>query len=211
MLKRIVAILSLSTMGIAPAAAQAVGIRPLTQDTLEEAKRIETVNELTRLASLLVVVLRTRSQGRSFADADAVLALAKDPPFSVLIQSPFIRVAAESLEARRKFVEPTFESLEAINGRLVEIEVSPGPSMATADAVENVVIKRGAQVLRPIKANIQPTTVQNRLGMNRELSAGTFTFDYAAFDPTTTITLVVVGRAGNFELELRPEELSSLR
>jgi hypothetical protein len=39
---------------------------------------------------------------------------------------------------------------------------------------------------------------------------GRFTFDFAAFEPTSTITLVLISKAGIFNWDLSSEELALL-
>jgi hypothetical protein len=193
--------------------AQGSGIRPLTTDTFEEAQKVPDINALTRIASPLIVMLESRLNGsnRDETETNRLMRLGTDSPFHVTVNSPFVRVATIAIEARRKYAAPTFAPLETENAKLVELEVTPGSSLTTADAIENVIIKRGAEIVRPVKTDVHPKTFETRMGVKKELSEGTFTFDFAAFEPTSAITLIMIGAAGNFELDLRPEELAKLR
>jgi hypothetical protein len=95
----------------------------------------------------------------------------------------------------------------------VDIVVTPGPSFLTADAIQDVVLKRGDQIIRPLARNVAPTTVQNAMGASRTLAEGRFTFDMAAFSTSTPgpVTIVLIGQRGNFEWDMYSNELDSLR
>lgn len=102
-------------------------------------------------------------------------------------------------------------SVDTLNRAGVSIEVSPGSSLATADAIEDVVLKRGDTIIRAIASNVEPRTIENAMGFKRELSVGSFTFDMAALQPTGSVTIVCIGRRDNYEVTLTATELSYLR
>jgi hypothetical protein len=137
--------------------------------------------------------------------------LPKDPPFSVTISTPWTRAAIAALEAKRKYEPAPSLSIDALNRLGLSINVSPGSSLTTADAIENVVIKRGEIIIRPIDRSVKPHTIQNAMGAKRELSSGSFTFEMDALQPTTDLTIVLIGKRGNYEITLIPAELSYLR
>jgi len=150
----------------------------------------------------------------NFALATAVglsIDLPKDPPFNVTILTPWVRAALAGLEAKRKFEPVPALSVDALNRLGLSIEVSPGSPLTTADAIENVVIKRGETVIRPLSRTVQPDTIQNALGVKRELSTGSFKFAMEALRPTGDLTIVLVGRRQNYEITLLQAALTFLK
>jgi hypothetical protein len=95
----------------------------------------------------------------------------------------------------------------------VDVIVNPGQSFLTADAIENVVLKRGDRIIRPLARTVTPTTVQNAMGPSKTLAEGRFTFDMAEFSSSTvgTLTIVLIGKHGNFEWEMYSNELERLK
>jgi hypothetical protein len=91
------------------------------------------------------------------------------------------------------------------------VRVDPASSILKLDTIENVVIKRGDAVIRPIKMDVTSTTVQTTSGAKKDTAVGLFTFDYGAFAPDGWITIVMIGKAGNFEWEMTPGELRQLQ
>ncbi len=194
------------------------GIQPLTQGTFEAA-RAAAASLDTGLNSPVMIRLRSAAFPPGTAPTREELQVRQeiirettvDRPFSFHIMTPYTVVVDIVKSAARKFTDPQFPSLKQLNAGLVNIVVGPGDSMTTVDVIENVVIKRGGQVLNPLKATVTPTVVQNALGVEKESAEGVFQFDYSTFVPDTAITIVMVGRAGNFEWTMPPEELSRLR
>lgn len=136
----------------------------------------------------------------------------KDPPFFVTVSTPFTRTAAIALEARRTFQTPAFPTLDALNAERLIVTVSPGSSLITVDAIENVVVKHGDTVTKPLRAEVTPTVVQNAMGAKKESARGAFMFDFYVFDPQYgPLTLVLIGKRGNFEWEMTAQDLAQLK
>jgi hypothetical protein len=183
----------------APTAPQ-VGVQPLTP-TMGNAAAAITGYEI--VSSPFTIALKTRALQDS-----SVLERMKDAPFFVNISTPFTRVAVIAVEARRTFTAPVYPSLDTLNAGRVQVQVSPGSSMTTVDAIQNVVIKRRGQIIQPIQATVSPTVVQNSFGAKRTSAEGVFVFDFETFDPSKgPITLVMIGAGGNFEWEMTPDDL----
>jgi hypothetical protein len=49
------------------------------------------------------------------------------------------------------------------------------------------VIKRGDQMIKPLKATLTPTVIETLLGVKKASAIGVFTFDYATFAPTAAL------------------------
>jgi hypothetical protein len=181
-------------------AAAAQGIQPLN---LESAAAAANEKDMV-LNSPVLIAIQNGHYGR-----------VEDPrsaPFVFFIETPYSRVTAIASEARRKFVDPKYPSIEALNASRVNVIVIPGRNMSTVGTIENVVIKRGDQMTRPLAAEVTPTTVQNGFGMTKETARGRFTFDYAAFDSGNgPVTLVLVGSTGNYEWTMTPDDLLRMK
>lgn len=131
-------------------------------------------------------------------------------PFGFLIVSPYVAVVDITREAVRRSRQPEYPSIEQLNAALVSIIVTPDTDMRS-DVIENAVIRRGDQVIKPLKAVVMPEVLTNGFGARKESASGRFTFDFASFAPDQGITIVLIGRAGNHEWTMPPEELSQLK
>jgi hypothetical protein len=132
-------------------------------------------------------------------------------PFSFFIETQYSMVAGRVAFATMKFRDEAPPVKEEANARLVSIEVSPGRDFTRADAIENVVLRRGDLAIKPVRQSIVPETIQNRLGARRELTSRSFSFPFEAFLPDVAVSIIFVGRGGNFEWTLTTEELSAIR
>ena len=187
--------------------AGAQGIRPLDAAAFEEAKKGGR-SELTNAPMVLSLKVRP---GPQRADYGELIDRGSKAPFFFSVISPFTTVMIMVEESKRKFIEPMFPTLEELNAAKVQVSVSPGSSMLTVDTIENVVIKRGDLVIRPLKAEVTPMVVQNNAGAKKDSAHGLFTFDYSAFEPGASITFVLIGKQGNFEWTLEPNEVTELK
>ncbi len=183
------------------------GIRLLTQELLLEAITATEEHAVTA-SSLFLVQLEEASRSDAFS---TTVALWEKAPFDVSISSPWVRAASAAAEARRKYQPEPKLSLDDLNQQGLLIVVRPGKSLTTADAIENVVIKRGDEIIRPIEATMAPETTVNALGAKLEVSRGTFRFAMEALAPSSAVTIVCVGAKGNYEITLTAMQLSRLR
>jgi hypothetical protein len=193
-----------------------VGIQPLTATTLAEAITLgsqKSADDLVALASPALAFLKLHTMlevGRSTALTDQYMKWTS-MPYTVTFHTPFVAAASAVSEAQRKFLPAPALDLTALNGQDVVVSVTPGGDFTTATAIENVVIKRGAEVIRPTVSKVTPTTIRNRMGASREVTEGQFTFKIPIFAPTGPILLILVGPASNIEIEIGPEVLKALR
>jgi len=98
-----------------------------------------------------------------------------------------------------------------LNSQQIVLHIGPSASFADADAIENVVLKRGADIVRPINRQVTPVDIRNAFSATRTVSEGDFTFPFSAFDPPTGVTIVMIGRTGNFEWALATAELARMK
>jgi hypothetical protein len=180
------------------------GIRPIDAEQFEQAKAETDVSHTFNNPLMLAL------SARGFRDRRLVT-LATDAPFAFMIMTPYTRAASIAVQAKRKFAAATFPTLDALNAELVVVSVDPGSSILSVDTIENVVIKRGTDLIRPVKSSVEPTVVQNAMGLKKDTARGSFTFDFAAFAPGSAITLVLIGKGGNFEFEMTQEEVARLK
>jgi hypothetical protein len=196
--------------------ARAQGIQPVTQETLELAKKIGTgrrPRDVLFVNSPLMrrqVTLDTPSYRPEPNERLKFIQATKQVPFRFTIVSPFVRAAVLVAEASRRYQETTLH-VQELNAGLVTIHVEPSTTITNAEAIDDVVIKRGGVVIRPSKKDVRPTTLQTLAGATRELAEGDFTFDFGTFVPDAEITIVLIGRAVNFEWTVRPGELDQLK
>lgn len=132
-------------------------------------------------------------------------------PFQVRLSTPYSLVALTYHEARRKYETPVFTPLDVVNATQVEVMVTPGAQMGTLDTIEAVVIKRGGQILRPLKSSVTPVALSNRMGAKVESAEGVFTFPFGAFAPDQPIILVLIGKRATVEWTMMPRDLWALK
>lgn len=203
-MKRVTSTLGFVVVSIAVLTAQAPGVKPLTLEGFLLAQKATDIKDTFNAPTILGMMARARTDPR-------ILQVVDKAPYNFIIVSPYTRAATIAVEAKRKFTEATYPTLDLLNSDLVQVVVSPGSSMLTVDAIENMVIRRGDAVIRPSKSKIDPTTVRNGIGVTKASAEGVFTFDYAVFEPSSPITLVLIGKAGNFEWLMTPDELRQLK
>ena len=202
---------------------QNVGIQPLTAERFADAK-VDPSKQLNspvaiRMAAIDALDVKNRDYIRGkTAKPEPPYPLVPpeggsipERPFEFIIETPYSRAVTIARGAALKFVEPKFPTLAVLNAGRVTVLVKAGPVVTTADAIMKVVIKRDGIVIRPLKTTIAPTVVETLMGVKKASAVGTFTFDYATFDPSTAITIAMVGRKGNFEWTMPPEELKQLK
>jgi hypothetical protein len=157
------------------------------------------------LAKLFHDFERTRSGERP-----ATTGRWRNMPFSVVLDTPYLRLAHLAAEARRKFQPAPSPPIETLNEGGLIVHVGP-KDFSSTDSIELVVIKRGDSLIRPLKSELTPEVMQNAMGASRATVRGRFHFPMDAFAPTGPLTLVLVGRSENFEIPLSSTELATLR
>ena len=180
-----------------------LGLQALTPARFEAAKADAAVYQVNYPFNT-PFIMRGDDLKLTVGDADPnvyslLTARVQSAPFLFWIESPYTRVIQESWSRARialPFVKPPYSTIEAFNRDGVRLCVqSQRPS---TDAIQSVLIKRGAVSLRPLKTDtIKDTTL--------------FTFDYSAFTPDMAVTIVLDGRRSHFEWEMSARELRMLR
>jgi hypothetical protein len=220
----ILVVVAIASMTAHTATAQAIpqmkttldlpGIQPLNAGTLEKALAAgehsgDAINDPMSMRSA-DCTKKTRDRSITVTDAALCADLMTDSPFAFFIQSPYTLATALASNAKRKFASRPQVTLDDLNGRQVVVHVGVADFVAK-DVIENVVVKRGVGVLQPLKATVTPVEIRNGLGASRTVAEGDFTFTFAAFDPSSGITLVLVGKLGNVEWKITSEELLRMK
>lgn len=202
--------------------ANQAGIQPLTSLTLAEAVRFgseKPTDQILELGSLVAAYKRAYGASSALSSADIERLLAGQEfiksgarvPFSVLLDTPFIRAATKVAEAKRKYESLPDLRADDLNLGKITIQVFPSASLNAGDTIENAVIRRGLVILRPEKTTVAPVSISNLMGAKRDTALGAFVFEFSALAPDGPVTLVLIGKSQNVELELSPEILKQLR
>ena len=109
-----------------------------------------------------------------FYDAD----LCKNDDFVLALFTPYKLVAYETWQATRKHQEPLATSYG--DAQKTRITLGITPVKGSKNTITGVSIKRGGGVVKPATQSLEPP-------------GGRFIFDFAAFWPTTDITIELVG------------------
>jgi hypothetical protein len=167
-------------------------MRPLTAESLQRA-------------------LAEGEEQRVNVNSRRMLAGDDDFPASLSLWTPYSEATMRAAAARRRFEPRPTMSLDELNRHQIEVVVRPFADFTKAVAIDNVMIKRGSAVVRALKADVKPVEIRNGLGARRMVSEGTFTFPFSAFDPSEPITLVLIGRARNYEWFVPRDELARMK
>lgn len=84
-------------------------------------------------------------------------------------------------------------------------------NLANATSVENVIIKRGDDVILPSAKRLMPHRYRNAFNASATATDGRFTFPMRSFAADQAITIVIIGTGRNLEIELTPNLLRGLR
>jgi hypothetical protein len=109
-----------------------------------------------------------------FYDAD----LCKNDDFVLALFTPYKLVAYETWQATRKHQEPLASSYG--DAQKTRITLGVTPVKGSKNTITGVSIKRGGVVVKPATQALEPP-------------GGRFIFDFAAFSPTTDITIELAG------------------
>ncbi len=122
--------------------------------------------------------------------------LCRNDDFALAVYSGYKQVAYEVWAAVRKTKPAPQPSYQAAQRTRVTIGISP--VTGSKNALTDFVVKRGGKPVQPAV---------------RTLSGGTgnFTFDYAVFAPTATVTLEMIGRARTVSCAIPPDVLRHFR
>ena len=192
-----------------PAAAQAPPRYAITEARLAEAFAEVREERAPFVGDVIAMRQRRGDPGRPeweglFLSRDYPLRrdASRVAPFTVHVASPYMRALATAYEARRRFASPPPLTAAALNVEGVLVSVTPGDDFFGADAIEDVVLRRfNGEVIHAVRQDVQPTTLQNRGGASRDLSAGAFYFRLEDFEQLP-VTVVCIGRVGNYEIAI---------
>ena len=123
-------------------------------------------------------------------------ALCPNDDYELAMFTPYKMVAYEVWRAVRAKQEPPTPSYSEAQRTRITVKLTPKP--AAKNPLTALVIKRGAQVVKP------PT-------QSLEAGGGSFIFDFAAFAPTEAATLEMVGRARTVSCVLDTAVLAAMR
>ena len=103
-------------------------------------------------------------------------------------------------------------TVQELNTDGVIVVVRPGTDFSTVDSIEDLVLKRGDEIMRPVKKSIEPTVVHNSLGAQKSSAIGQFQFSLDAFSILRgPVTIVCIGASANYEWTLTALDLANLR
>jgi hypothetical protein len=122
--------------------------------------------------------------------------LCKNDDFTLAVYSGYKQVAYEVWAAVRKKKPAPQPSYQAAQRTRVTIGISP--VAGSKNALTDFVVKRGGKPVQPAVRTVSGGT-------------GNFSYDYAAFAPTATVTLEMVGRARTVSCSISPEVLRRFR
>jgi hypothetical protein len=122
--------------------------------------------------------------------------LCKNDDFALAFYSAYKQVAYEVWAAVRKQKPAPQPSYQAAQRTRVTIGISPVPG--SKNTLTDFVVKRGGKPVQP--------SVRTVSG-----GRGNFSYDYAAFAPTATVTLEMVGRTRTVSCAISPEVLRHFR
>jgi hypothetical protein len=122
--------------------------------------------------------------------------ICKNDDFTLTFYSGYKQVAYEVWTAVRKKKPAPQPSYQAAQRTRITIGVTP--AAGSKNALTDFVARRGGKPVQP--------TVRTVSG-----GAGNFTFDYAAFAPTATVTLDMVGKARTVSCVISPDVLRQFR
>ena len=113
---------------------------------------------------------------RLLTDANGLYLISKNAPFRITVLTPFGRAVVAVSEAKRKFLEAPTLSVAELNAEGLVISVADGQDFRSSNIIEDLVIKKGEVVIRPVKKEVIAAVVQNLLGASRASAEGKFYF-----------------------------------
>lgn len=183
------------------------GIQPLTEHSFEAARQVDKVDPLPYLPVYLRLSNLTKEQ--SLMEYVAV----NQYPWTVHLQTPYLRVALPVAESKRKYLPVPPMQLSEIDNTHVTVSVQAVDDWRLATDVENAVLIRGVGT-NPIQATskrLQAHEYRNAMGAVRTIMDGEFDFSIEAFAPTSAVTIVIVGGAHRIAITLTPDMLRKIQ
>lgn len=122
--------------------------------------------------------------------------LCKNDDFTLAMYSGYKQVAYEVWMAVRKKQPAPQPNYQAAQRTRVTVGITP--VKGATNALTEVVLKRGGKPVAPVERSVSG-------------GGGRFTFDYAAWAPTGTVTLDLVGKARTVSCVIEPAVLQQFR
>jgi hypothetical protein len=122
--------------------------------------------------------------------------LCKNDDFALAFYSAYKQVAYEVWAAVRKKKPAPQPSYQAAQRTRVTIGITP--VAGSKNTLTDFVVKRGGKPVQPAVRTVSG-------------GAGNVTFDYAAFAPTSTVTLEMIGKSRTVSCAIPPEALRQFR
>jgi hypothetical protein len=157
---------------------------------------------------------QAKACGRAGADCAVTpyqLCQAPDARYAARIATPFSRVAGGVFEAVKRGRRPDPMPAAAATRWGVGIYVLPAEGSPNADAIQRVELRRRSRVIPPLTSTVGPVPAKMPDGSSKTLARGFFSFPAGAFDPSTDVTVVFVGAAGETTCTLNQIRLQELR
>jgi hypothetical protein len=197
-------------------AALRTGIKPLDAERLAQAL---AAGEIGADGAYVPYDMRAADYGRAQAPgtvprADSATlfeALKRRPPFYFSIRSPYSTAAALAKEAMENYDPRPEVTADELNSMEVVVFVGPADDFTKTDSIASVTIKRGDEVIQPLYTELVTVHVPISPEQTRPVEQGDFAFPFSVFEPTSDITLVMVGKTGTFEWTITREELSRMK
>jgi hypothetical protein len=122
--------------------------------------------------------------------------LCKNDDFTLAFYSAYKQVAYEVWAAVRKKKPAPQPSYQAAQRTRITIGISP--VAGSKNALTDFIVKRGGKPVQPAVRTVSGGT-------------GNVTFDYAAFAPTATVTIEMIGKTRTLSCSISPEVLRQFR
>ena len=123
-------------------------------------------------------------------------------PYDIYLLTPFVRAASTAADAKRRSIATPAMTPDSVNADGVVVSIVPGPG-ANARSIASVTLKRGEEVIRPIKSAVQPPAADGRV-------SGAFYFRLEDFS-ALPVTLECVGGSTPFSIALDADDLAAAR
>jgi hypothetical protein len=157
---------------------------------------------------------QAKACGRAGADCAStpyLMCPSESAQYSIRIATPFSRVASAVLE-NLKLGKPG-RGMDRSNANRwgMGLYVLPAEGSARAAGIEHVEIRRDGLVIQPKTATVGPIAVKMTDGSSKQLARGYFSFAPENFAPSTDVTLVLKGTAGETTCVIDRARLQKLR
>lgn len=127
-----------------------------------------------------------------FYDAD----VCKNDDFEMAMFTPYKMVAYEVWRAVRARQEPPTPSYSEAQRTRITVKLTPKP--AAKNPVTGIALKRGAQAIAPVSKSL-------------DAGIGNFIFDFAAFAPTSSLTIDMIGKNRTVSCQIEQSVLALFR